>query len=327
MRRTETHVNAVHEGHAPVHVPLAGLDVREPIVLQLGPSLSIRGRVVDTRGEPVQGVIVWPADPTPLGDTVGGPATSDPSSFYYNVENSLRGGEGVCQTAADGTFELDQLFERSYHLLAYDPRTATCVGPQRIDAGSSGIVIELDRETGVVRIAGRMITADGEPLAAATVLVTRPIPEDPAFLPPLGPDGLTTDAEGRFELSAQAGHGARLTFFHPTFFVFVCRLDRFADLGHLEIVAPTLCELQIALADPARARSARVLDGEDQRLQVLQFRGSEGTMLDRLYLVEGKSEVVRVSDTARTLVLYQGEEEVERVPIRLDPGQRTTVRL
>jgi hypothetical protein len=327
MRRNESHVNAVCQGYAPVHVPLAGLDVREPIVLQLGPSLSIRGRVVDTRGGPVSGVILWPADPTPLGDTVGGPATSDPFSFGFNIENSLRGGEGVCQTAEDGSFELDQLLERAYHLLAYDPRTATCAGPRRVDAGASGVVIELDRDSGVARIAGRLITADGDPLPGAAVLLTRPIPEDPGFLPPLETDGLTTDAEGRFVLSALAGQGARLNFFHPTFFLFTCRLEGFADLEHLEIVAPTLCELQIVLADPTRARRARVLDGEDQLLHALQFRGSEATMLDRLTLVEGKSEVVRVSDTARTLVLYQGEEEVERVPIRLDPGQRTTVRL
>lgn len=59
---------------------------------------------------------------------------------------------------------------------------------------------------------------------------------------------------------------------------------------------------------------------------MLQFRGSEGTMLDRLSLVEGKSEVVRVSDAARTLVLYRENEEVQRLPIRLDPDQRTILR-
>lgn len=325
-RRNESHIFAVKEGYGPVHVELAGLDVREPILLQLGPSLSIRGRVVDTRGEPLSGIVVWPADPTPLGDTVGGPAASDRFTFYSNVENSLRGGEGVCRTTEDGSFELDQLFERAYHLLIYDPRTAAYAGPRRIDAGASGIVLELDREIGVQRIAGRVVTAAGAGLEEAIVVITRPIPEDPCFQPQLGSGDLKTDAEGHFEFPALCAQGARLTFFHPEFFLFECPLERFSDLQHLEIVAPTLCELQIELADPARASSARILDVEGEPLCALEFRGSGASMSPRLHLVEGKSEVVQVSDAARTLVLYRGEEEIERLPIRLDPDQRTILR-
>jgi RNA polymerase sigma factor (sigma-70 family) len=326
VRRTETHINAVKEGYGPVHEELAGHDAREPIVLQLRPHLSIRGRVVDTRGEALSGVVVWPMDPTPLGDTVGFPATSDPFFFAINVESLLRGGEGVCRTTEDGSFELDQLFERAYHLMAFDPRTTSSTGPHRVEAGASGIVLELDRETGLQRIAGRLVTAAGAGLEGAIVTLTRPIPEDPAFHPPLGTGELTTDAEGRFEFSAFAAPGASLTFFHSEFFLFTCPLERFGDLQQLEIVAPTLCELQIELADPARARSARILDGEGEPLFALQFRGSGASMISPLYLVEGKSEVVRISDAARTLVLYQGEEEVERLPIRLEPGQRTVLR-
>jgi hypothetical protein len=323
-RRTETHIFAVKEGYSPAYVELAGLDVREPFVLQLSPSLSIRGRVVDTRGEPLSGIVVWPADPTP---TVGGPATSDPFSFYNNVESRLRGGEGVCRTTEDGNFELDQLFERAYHLLAYDPRTTAYAGPRRIEAGTSGVVLELDRETGLQRIAGRLVTAAGAGLEGAIVALTRPIPEDPAFQPPPGSGDLTTDAEGRFEFPALCAPGARLTFFHPQFFLFACPLERFRDLQQLEIVAPTLCELQIELAAPARASSARILDVADEPLHALQFRGSGASMFPRLYFVEGKSEVVRISDAARTLVLYRGEEEIERLPLQLDSGRRTTLRL
>ncbi len=326
VRRNETHVNAVKEGYGPVHEELAGHDVREPILLQLRAPLSIRGRIVDTRGESLPGIVVWPTDPTPFGDTAGGLVTNDPFSFAFNVENSLRGGEGVCQTTEDGTFELDQLFERAYHLLVYDPRTAAYSGPHPIDAGASGIVLVLDCENGLQRIAGRLVTADGDGLAGALVRLTRPIPEDPSFQPPFGTGELTTDAAGRFEFPALVVQDARLNLFHPEFFFFSCPLERFADLQQLVIVAPTLCELQVELADPARARHTRVLDGEDEPLFMLQFRGSEGTMLDRLSLVEGKSEVVRVSDAARTLVLYRENEEVQRLPIRLDPDQRTILR-
>lgn len=103
-------------------------------------------------------------------------------------------------------------------------------------------------------------------------------------------------------------------------------LERLGDLQHLELVAPILCELQIELADPALARSARVLDGEDQPLFSLELRGLGATMVERIYFDEGKSEVVRISDAARTLVLYRGSEEVQRFSLRLDPDQRTVFR-
>jgi hypothetical protein len=49
-------------------------------------------------------------------------------------------------------------------------------------------------------------------------------------------------------------------------------------------------------------------------------------MQEGLPLRGGKSDVVRVSDTARTLVLTKGGDEVLRLPLRLDPDQRTVCR-
>ena len=52
-------------------------------------------------------------------------------------------------------------------------------------------------------------------------------------------------------------------------------------------------------------------------MQILQSVGLEG----------GKSTVVRVPETARTLVLYKGDAEVLRRSLQLDPGQRTNLHL
>ncbi len=328
VKHVETHISAAKEGYGPVHEELARFDVREPITLQLRDALAITGRVVSAGGEPLEGVVVWPADPTPSGTALeGSSAPGDP----FNVENALReGGASGFVTSAGGHFALDQLLPRVYRLLVWDPRRATYSGPWPVEAGATDVVLVLDRESGTERVAGRLITAEGLPLAGAVVRPSRSIPEDYSFEPPL-PASLqvdsSTDEEGRFEFPALARGGTRLMFFHPDVFMFQAFLDEFGDHQQLEIVAPRLCELQIdSSSDPGLARKARVFDDQDRELFALQFRGGEGIMVPRIGIVEGKSDVVRVSETARTLVLYKEDREVLRVPIRLDPHQRTTIR-
>ena len=44
-------------------------------------------------------------------------------------------------------------------------------------------------------------------------------------------------------------------------------------------------------------------------------------------LHSGRSGVVQAPETARTLVLYQGQQELQRTPVALDPAQRTELHL
>ena len=53
--------------------------------------------------------------------------------------------------------------------------------------------------------------------------------------------------------------------------------------------------------------------------------GGGTSSLYRQELVDGSSPVVSVGDDATTLVLYRGEEELEGVPLTLEPGQVTLV--
>jgi hypothetical protein len=78
---------------------------------------------------------------------------------------------------------------------------------------------------------------------------------------------------------------------------------------------------------PARAGSARILDGEDQLQHALQFRRPAATMVDRLFLDEGKSEVVRAYDAARTLVLTGAARRSCACRSGSIPGRRTILGL
>mgnify|MGYP003525952024 CR=1 FL=1 len=63
-----------------------------------------------------------------------------------------------------------------------------------------------------------------------------------------------------------------------------------------------------------------------RELAALAFDSNSVSMLAELSLSRGRSDVVQVADTARTLVLYQAGQEVMRVPMRPDPAQRNILR-
>lgn len=59
----------------------------------------------------------------------------------------------------------------------------------------------------------------------------------------------------------------------------------------------------------------------------MRFGTGEMTAGERLSLDRnGRSDVVLLPDTARTLVLLRDQEEVLRIPVRLDPERRTVLR-
>ena len=317
MRCRETHLTATKAGLRPAYVALAELDLAAPLVLRLEPELRIRGQVVDARGEPLANAQVWVSDPTPLGTFAGGSTTQ---CVPLSVE-SFEGDDPGCSSAADGRFELGQLLAREYRVMAFEPRTASFGGPWLVAAGSDGVELVLDPEPGRVRVAGRLVTADGAPLAGAMLVLQR-----------LGPGGLTfgggettTDPEGRFEFPAVVLAGTQLTCFHEIH-VHSVLLEGLGDPEHLEIVLPRLGEVQVELADPALANRARFLDGDGRELAALQFDSNAVTVHVELRLSQGRSDVVQLAESARTLVLYQDGQEVLRFPVHVDPARRTTLR-
>jgi hypothetical protein len=89
-----------------------------------------------------------------------------------------------------------------------------------------------------------------------------------------------------------------------------------------------LCELQVDLgSDPELADKLQVLGADGQALEVLESYGVFVSFGESVGLEGGKSTVVRVPETARTLVLYKGDAEVLRRSLQLDPGQRTNLHL
>jgi len=326
---TQTHATAVAAGYGPVRKALFEHDATQLLVLRLGEPLAITGRVLDPTGAPLAGVRVWLADPTWLVTPVEAPSVS---AGPQSVEGALRADVPGTTTDAEGRFTLDQLLARPYALAAFDPDSASLGGPWEVEPGAGEPTLVLVDEPGRVRVAGRVLGADGEPLVGAMVFAQRDAPGATGeTLGLLGSDserGLRqTDAEGRFEFAALALGGTSLGFFHQSTYLFTLALADQDDLEHLEVRAPRLCELQVELRDPGMAREARVLDAGGAPLHAVRFLDNSAYTAPSLsFDRSGRSDVVLLPDTARTLVLLDLDGEVLRLPIRLDPERPTLLR-
>ena len=325
-------LTAVLPHRLPARVRLTELDLALPVELRLGGEpLSIRGRVVDAAGQPREGSFVRIVDPTHFGkgDEVW---TGDEGSALRidrsTVEQELcAGGERSARTAQDGSFELGCLVERAYRIELFDPRSCSRVGPWSLQAGSAGVELVFTPEPSVRRVAGRLVDLEGNPLAGAEITPLRDYsgsdsPSD-AELPTV-----ETDADGRFVFDELATDGTTLQIMHErTFFRFVALADH-ADVGHLELVEPLLCELQLDWsARPDAVDRLQVFDGSGKELEIMEQQGVAFSWGDGgVEVRDGLSNVLRVPQSAASVGLLREGIVVLTLPVRPDPRERTTLR-
>ena len=332
----KTQLIALKPGYLPAVERMLDLDLDSPIVLRLGAApLSITGRVEDPEGKGLAGIVVWFRDPTRFGRK-SFKSTEGSVSRDEQVEEQLCGGWGKtgAVSSSTGAFELSCLLPRSYQVLAFDPKTAMRAGPWTLEAGLREVVLTFPPEPEVSRVAGRIVNCSGEPLAGADVTPRRGSIfterfEEPPFLEGLQ-STITVGEDGRFEFERLATAGTRLQIDHPSVFTREVTLADFEDLQALEIVEPVLCELQVDLTrDPALADHLRVLDADGRELETMETLATADaisvSMGTQAAFVQGRSNVLWIKETARTLVLTKNGVEVLRLPVRLDPDERTTV--
>ena len=322
---------AVLEGYLPGELWITP-EVVSPVVLRLGPAaLTQRGRVVDGEGQPVAGAAVWSPDQTLLGMRMKEGASSSFGQLL-SVESALSGGKNhVATTAADGTFELTGLLDRSYTFRAYDPRRFA-VG-EAAEAHPGGPAIELLLETDQLpRVAGHLLSTAGEPLVGVRVMPMR-FPfgvGEPWTWPQISPshEMVLTDAEGAFafaristDSTSLSFHGAHVKAYHAV------QLAEEVDLEDIEVRLGLQVSFTLDLSrDPAMANQFELLDTAGQQLEILKRSGNSEFSNPRMYLgrgtaEDGQSAVYSTSDAARTLVLYRGDEEVVRLPVEFVPGE------
>jgi hypothetical protein len=327
---------AVKRGYLPARAAVAAIDelraASSPIEfeLMLGSSpLVIRGRVVDADGGAAARVIV-----RARGETRFGMIYEKTDSAVMGTKTSIEGflsgaspGSDVTSDS-DGSFEITGLLDKAYTLAAIDRRTLRIVTRADVPAGSSGIVLTLPSNEQCARVAGRVVSLGGEPIAGVNVHACRDTPQDPSHGLQTFGSTAQTDEHGRFEFAALARQDLSFQIASPSTFIIVRWVPPAgARLDDLAISVSRRCHVQIDLgARPKLADGALVLDARGERVQLIEDHGNVSWPVERLLILDGRSEVVQCEESASTVVLYSGEREVERVPLTPKPSELVVVR-
>ncbi len=314
-------------GRRPRSIPRTGLSGSPgaPLTLRLeNAALRIAGRVIDHGGNPVAGAEVWIADPTPIGDDHR-PWFAEPLVLGRRTDPCVR-----VKCDDRGQFALGGLADRDYVVRCMVKRSLVCTEAV-LRAGTEDAMLVVDTDRVHARLRGIARTPDGAPVEGATVIATVPVlsmqipTEDPSSPKPLSINlngrRARTDAGGRFAFAGLATEGVTLHATSPETLVAYAPLTAETQ-STVEITMVRRVLAQVELEDPATADAFGVcneagtalwlyprIHGERNpfRLPRAKTRPIEG----------GRSDVLVLPETARSLILFRVGVEVARHEIAL----------
>jgi hypothetical protein len=283
----------------------------------------IRGRVIDTSGNPVAGAVVTLIDP---------PTVAEVSRFaglaMLDSEAGSLGTVGGFPTNADdrGRFEIACVLPRGVTLRAHEPRTLASV---KVGGALPGAEVEL-RIGGrpLVEVKGRVVDPRGLPIGGVCIYLVR----DPDSTHTIESAVQGSDAEGRFAWGAVDGEDLKIavqvqSYAEPKLYPFIG-----SQSGEQTLVAARAARVRVQVATASLAADAfRILDPSGAVLWLGEGDGSRDAFrrdaADELDLdAEAMTELFWVSEDASTLVLLREGIEVARMPIRVLPGEITVLR-
>jgi len=334
----------------------------EFVHLRLGSApLAIEGRVVDEGGAGLAGIQVWLGDPTPFGalDEIpahvegilagaktrseleamlaGLGADADPEAALFHTSTVLWSFE---KTDAEGRFRLTGLLAREYQLSAMDPSTLQRVDAGSFRAGAEDVVIRLPR-VAERPLSGRVLSASGAPVRGVSVMprcdvITARLDEHSWSTVHGQVAAAWTDADGRFTLARLPERDVYLALAGEAILPAEVGRGEARGLralaegrdGELVVRVELQRHMQVELAESelARVDELVVLDEAGERLRIHAVQGTARFEADAYPLREGRSEVLIVSERARTLVLTRLGAEVKRVPLALTDEALNLVR-
>ncbi|HTF90145.1 MAG TPA: carboxypeptidase-like regulatory domain-containing protein, partial [Planctomycetota bacterium] len=138
----------------------------------------------------------------------------------------------------------------------------------------------------------------------------------------------TTDEKGRFSFLGEAPENFQFSASSESIVpMFSWQPKPGQPLDSLEIVVWLRCHLQVDLGDRKdEADTFVALDASGKRTPIMAFHGPMMTFGEFSKFSDGKSEVVIVRDSCRSIVLYLDDKEVGRLPVTLRSGELNIVR-
>lgn len=322
-------------------VSLAEVSLDTETVLRLSDGVgAVRGVVVDAAGQPVPGAHVWTPDTTFMGHLQierNGRSISG-IGVLENVLAEVDGPAWSRSVVADdeGQFELVGLADRDYAVFALAPDTLAATGPVMLRPSGAEVTLRLPAGQ-LRRVAGRVLSQSGVPLAGVEVTVGRALQwdrpvraADPWSGSPIRAPGAgrwvddvraTTDAEGRFDAGALSVEGAYVKLLGDA--VFLARNALLADqpdTAALELRVDARSTFRLAVSEPGGATAYRIVDGKGESIPLFVDIEDATMSMWSVPLDAGRSTVAYSREGEVTVVLMRDEEELRRVPLFLPAG-------
>jgi len=297
----ETVLRASSTGFVPAQIPsfgtrLASIDqARLPVRLVLGgPARSIAGMIHDHEGRPVEG---WETYAIAVDETEAFLAQANPE------------GTSSTLTTADGRFLLAGLAETDYIIHAVNLNTLVMLTSDVVRPGQSPAVDLEVPEHACSSIQGRIVARDGAPLVDARVTVMLDRSSMGFDMEMLAGESVRTDGQGEFHLDQVPMAFVDLRVEHPDVFAMMLDLQSAPDLGALEFEIPR--DRFIQMLDGGSCTSGFEILGEGG--EILPWVGPDGRRRRRARVRNGRSAVVRATEDARELVVYDEAGAVQEI--------------
>lgn len=288
-------------------------DLLRRVRLRLGPpALAIAGRLVRDDGRACAGWQLELLDATSLRT-----ARLPPES----AERLASDEPAVHASEVDGSFRFGGLFERSYRLRAWDPRTLQVVDSEPVPAGTLDLELEVPGDAFLEELRGVVQAPDGSPLPDVRVRVSFDVYSSGGSTSSISGETLSTDSSGSFTLHDVPRSSVYLRFDGGGIVPAHRELHASDAGGVLVVEVERRCYFQVEAGGADPPDGARVLDSEGNAvlMELLDSGYSSGHF--RMELTDGRSPVLAVRESASQLVLLRGDAECGRIPLRLVPGE------
>ncbi len=281
-----------------------------PVTLVLpGASLAIAGRVVDARGEPLEGWVVELTAGTPVSRHMTPPIVVE----GFGGPRLLR-----MPTGADGTFRMDGLLERSYPVRAYERESLRCLYLDPVPAGTTDLEIVVPDGGVHDLVAGVVVSRTGLPVEGAKVSVGLITSQGGGGVSWVGGASTVTDAEGRFELEGVPAAHVHLDVGGEAVVPHRELLDHDAPQDDLRLEVARRCHFRVSVAGDTDGGVLEALDADGEGLMIYRFQAN-GWSGSSVLSLRGADGVCTVSEDAVTFVVRRGGDEVARREVVLSP--------
>ena len=337
--RTEVPLVARMSGYGPACLPDAGALLQAwlpsdppPVTLVLSDETwAIGGSLEDQNGQALNG---WTVE------------VRDASVSDLQAQESCGGGR-LDSTVTDelGFFSTQGLLPGSYSVRAYDSRTLASVEQEGVLAGTEDLALRARTDVVHPLVRGRVVSWNGTPLQGVSVS-SATCGEGFSW----NSKETFTDSNGTFELEEVPAHGVCLRV-QTHRFEHVERIDvpevgmtsrpvsvLFQDLYEIEgfdplaieIVVNCSCYFELELGDGDWEGLSFCFRDENGR-EVLVHVACDGRDSwignARPAVLDAVGKSCRVGENARTLCLFDGDQEIDSRPVRLEVDAEPTLRL